>query len=107
MNHRKRDFPKLIDIKEDADPYELQWRRDMGMHEGEIVLGECSASGTIELRQGRDIKETYETMAHELLHAIEFAYDIDIPHELIYKLQKPLGYLLRRNFCWIKWENAS
>lgn len=35
-----------------------------------------------------------EILAHELLHAIEFEYELDIPHHLIYKLEKPLVGLI-------------
>jgi hypothetical protein len=38
------------------------------------------------------------TLVLELFHAIEFAYEIKIPHALIYKLEGPVAELIKDNF---------
>lgn len=38
------------------------------------------------------------TYIHELLHAIEIEYEIEIPHKVIYQLEKALADTLLANF---------
>ena len=100
---KKRDIPREILVAPETT-YDLNWRRDMGTYRGQKVLGEAIDDGNIDLCQGRPMEETYETLAHELLHAFEYEWKIDIPHDLIYKMQGPLGFFLRHNTCWIDWN---
>jgi hypothetical protein len=42
-------------------------------------------------------KEQAKTLIHELLHAFECEYKINLPHELIYKLEEPIYRFLCDN----------
>lgn len=106
MNNRKSDIPRLILIKDDCF-YEIQWKNDLGKERGRPVVGQAADTGQITLKRGEPIADTYETLAHEILHCIEYEYGIKIPHNLIYKMQEGLGFILRHNFCWIKWSEPS
>lgn len=51
----------------------------------------------IYLKHRMGVKETNEIFIHEVLHAIEYEYDIALPHKLVYALQGPLALLLTQN----------
>lgn len=57
----------------------------------------CSSEQVIYILQGLSPKERLETFVHELLHAFEFEYEIAIPHQLIYALEKPVVNFLVEN----------
>lgn len=40
---------------------------------------------------------TFDTWLHEILHAIEFSYDLKIPHDLIVKLEEPIREFIKQN----------
>lgn len=67
-------------------------------------MGLCvGSSQEILLATGLTPKQRSETFWHELLHAIEFEYEIKIPHSLIYELEKPLSYIFMKN-AFIHWK---
>ena len=51
----------------------------------------------IYLKKGMSDKFTTEIFIHEVLHAIEFEYELKLPHSLVYALQGPLALLLTKN----------
>jgi hypothetical protein len=63
------------------------------------LRGHCDGeTAIIDILMGLDPMETYRTLIHELLHAIEFEYDLHFPHHLIYKLEEPLLAAVVANF---------
>jgi hypothetical protein len=54
-------------------------------------------SRTIFIQKGLGPRLEQETFVHELLHAIEFEYNVTIPHRLIYALEYPLRRLFSLN----------
>lgn len=62
--------------------------------------GKCSfESQTIWIKRNMTEPEQLVTFCHELLHAIEFEYEIDIPHGLIYALESPLAQVIVDNLA--------
>lgn len=53
---------------------------------------------TIYLVKGYSPRNTFETFIHEIMHALEYTWNIKIPHELIYILQRPIARFVRDNF---------
>ena len=54
-------------------------------------VGLCDPESRIMyVKKGLSKAMLYRTVAHELLHAIEFEYEIEIPHKLVYQLEKAI-----------------
>lgn len=51
----------------------------------------------IYLKKRMGKKEQNEVFIHEVLHAIEFEYEIQIPHKLVYDLSAPLALVMTQN----------
>ncbi|NDF13277.1 MAG: hypothetical protein EB060_10755 [Proteobacteria bacterium] len=49
------------------------------------------------LKKGMSRTQTELAFIHELIHAIEFEYEIAIPHALIYLLEAPIHKILKLN----------
>lgn len=49
----------------------------------------------------------FKTLVHELFHAIELDYKLDIPHELIDALENPIVSLLLKNYGVTPWKALS
>lgn len=49
------------------------------------------------LKKGMSRTQTELAFIHELLHAVEFEYDIKIPHLLVYALETPIHKILKLN----------
>ncbi len=63
------------------------------------VMGNCNpTTRVIQIKNNQSAGETFATLIHELLHAIEFEYDLDIPHKHVYALEKALADLFLQNF---------
>lgn len=61
-------------------------------------LGLCDPGiKTLFIRYKQSSRETFMTFCHELLHAIEDEYEIDIPHNVIYKLEDAIADLVENN----------
>lgn len=62
------------------------------------TLGSCDSSGIIRIKRGQSKAETFKTLIHEVMHAIEYTYELKIDHQLIHKLEGPIVDLLMTNF---------
>lgn len=100
MRLLKRNIPREIEIAPGVF-YKIKWDKEMLDHD---LRGEASSDGKIRLATGMETLEAYETLWHELLHSIEYEYEIKIPHELIYKLEKPLAFIQTRGLVWIDFK---
>lgn len=61
-------------------------------------LAECRADKRqIAIKSGMSDSETFETLIHETLHALEFEYGIEIPHKSIYALEGAIHKILKLN----------
>jgi len=61
----------------------------------------CEESKTIFIKKGMRTMATLEAIVHEYYHALAYEYNIDIPHWLIYKLEKPTARTWKLN-GWVK-----
>lgn len=52
---------------------------------------------TIQIKKSLSDKEKILCLIHELLHALEFEYKLDIPHKLIYKFERAVYRFLKLN----------
>lgn len=59
----------------------------------------CGESQTIYILQGLKPRERRETFWHEVMHAIEFEYNIEIAHGFINMLQGPLSQVILDNIA--------
>lgn len=108
---RQRDFPKEVSLRHDARPWRVRFVRFIPPEEGDPPdnpsLGNTDPSTkTIDILQGQTPWERLKTFVHELMHAVEYDYGIEIDHKLIYALEMPLAYLLWSN-CTIEWEGIG
>lgn len=88
LNVRKI-LPKQIKVKKRI--YTISFRKMK-------IFGYCSDDGKIVLRAGLNGKLLISTLIHEVLHAIEFEYQIKLKHEDVYTLETGLTALLASNF---------
>jgi hypothetical protein len=97
MTFRKiSDYPKTILVGDSV--YKVSWHRTLGQTATHITWGLCDPGDkTIQLRLGGKSKERLKTFVHEVLHAIEFEYEIEIPHKLIRDLEAPIARLIIDN----------
>lgn len=92
---RKRDYPKSLNIGH--EDYRILFVRKIG--KSNRTLGLCDPTNhTLQIRCRQTPLETLKTLAHEVLHAIEDEYDIEIPHALIYILEQALVDFFIQNF---------
>lgn len=96
---RQKDYPKEILVGDSF--YKIKFvRRICHAATGTDMqtLGTCCPDDKeILILQGLDPMERLSTLVHELLHALEFEYEIEIPHKLIYQLERPITQLLMDN----------
>ena len=92
------EFPTKIRITSKIS-YEIVW---VPTFDCPKTVGECRyESKQIVLRQGESPTNTFKTLLHEVLHAMEFEYKIDIPHKTIYGLEHAIERVLKLN-SWVK-----
>jgi hypothetical protein len=61
-------------------------------------LGLCDGeSRIIFIKSGLSDSEELKTLIHEIFHAIEFEFDVPIPHATIHKLEAPIIRILKLN----------
>lgn len=92
---RVKDIPKKIWINEN------EWTiRFVKVVDNNVkFLGCCNwETKEIFIKIGLNPKERAMTLVHELLHALEFEYDLSIDHALIYRLERPIYNLVYDNF---------
>lgn len=86
FSSRQKDFPREIEVGDDI--WEVRFCRRVP-DEGEETVGLCDPSDyLIWIKQGLSPRDRMETFIHEVLHAIEFSHDIDIPHRLVYAIAR-------------------
>jgi len=81
-------WPKRIKVK--GHSYKINYRKTKMMYNGEEVEGLCHPNEREIDIAGEDEETMALSLVHELIHAIEFEYDLPIPHELVYDLERPL-----------------
>ncbi len=62
---------------------------------GRDIVGYCDPStNEILIKAGQSKEDELATLVHEYIHAIEYSRDIEIPHKLVYKLERDLASLI-------------
>lgn len=64
---------------------------------GEVLGLTDSESQEVTIKLGLSESDLLETVIHEFLHVLAFSYGIEIPHPLIYLLEKPVANLILDN----------
>lgn len=68
------------------------------IYQGRRCRGLCNGdTREIHIYTGQREKMIFSTLLHELLHAIEFTYGVQMPHRLIFELEGPLADMLMKN----------
>lgn len=92
---RQKDYPKTLRIGDTDWSIKFFRKPPDGKKD---TAGLCDGdTQTIYLTQGQKSETLFKIFLHELLHAIEYSYEIDIPHKLIYKLEQPLADFIIEN----------
>jgi hypothetical protein len=87
-------WPHKVRIKTRIS-YEIVW---VDAFDDTDCLGECRFEAKqIALLKGRSDAETFETLIHEVLHAIEYEYGVKLPHKSIYALEGAVHKILKLN----------
>jgi hypothetical protein len=89
-----RQYPKELTING------VNWRVIfVDQIDGKNTLGLCdSETKTIQLIKKLSPKDRAIVFTHEVLHAIEYSYALDIPHSVVYSLAEALVETLMVNF---------
>ncbi len=92
---KRASYPKRLRIGEME--YRLVFRKVLDRDP--TCVGLCIPSKTkISLRTGLDADFRFETLLHEVLHAIEHEHDIKLKHKTVYGLANALSSFLQDNF---------
>lgn len=95
---RKSEYPKEVSIPckdGDIQVYKVEWVRKF---KDKDTVGECDPSDhVIRIQLGQTRSEMFQCFIHEILHAIEFEFPIQLSHRNIYKLETALFQLLKLN----------
>jgi Zn-dependent peptidase ImmA (M78 family) len=66
--------------------------------EGKDTLGYCDDEAkVIYIKDNQTLDESFNTVIHELVHAINHEYKIKLKHGQVYKLERALAELLVKN----------
>jgi hypothetical protein len=99
MTWRLKDIPRTVVVGETVWDIRFVRKIDDKRSAGKETVGLCNDDDKeICVRLGIGKREQAKTLIHELLHALEFEYQISIPHELVYKLEEPIYRLLCDNW---------
>lgn len=84
------------ELKVRDETYQIRYIRKF---DDKKTMGECDPSKReIRIKTGLTPKQRFRTLIHEILHALEFEYDLDLKHKLVYDLEMPLYRLFKDNF---------
>lgn len=90
-----RDIPKHILVGNET--YDIVFKKTVDGDD--TVFGSCdSGEKEIVIKIGLNPIDRAETLIHEIMHALEFEYNLDIPHALIHKLERPIRKLITDNW---------
>ena len=92
---KQSDYPKELWIGDAL--WRVKFVRKLQDGRG-ILDGLCDPSETtIYLRMGHDRAERFKTLVHEILHAIEYEWKLELPHQIIYGMEEPIYRILVDN----------
>lgn len=96
-----KEFPKEIEIK-DGIFYKIKFKRTLqnSKYDGICFFHDKE----IWISTGLTRRERLETFWHEVQHALDYEWELKIPHKMIYNLEKPMSFLFSRN-TWIQWAD--
>jgi hypothetical protein len=93
---RKKDYPTELFIGDNV--WDIKFVRKP-LENDPYCYGLCDPGElTISIRLGQSPEERLKTFLHELLHAVEYEYKIEIPHSLIARLEDPFARFLIDNY---------
>ena len=95
-----RYYPRCLNIE--GIGWLIKFKRRI-VHNGIDCDGLCdSEAKTIYIRIKSDHKDMFRVLIHEVLHAIEFENEVDIPHKHIDQLDHGLARFLKNNWKLLK-----
>jgi hypothetical protein len=87
-----KDYPMEIHVGDET--YVIRFVSRMPKNE----VGLCDdGAHVILIKRGMSKAQTFRTVVHEVLHAIEFEYQLKVPHKLVYQLEKAIVDVLLMN----------
>jgi Zn-dependent peptidase ImmA (M78 family) len=90
-----RDFLSKHEFKIAGLTYKIAWCKVI---DDKSTLGYCcDESKVIYLKEGEDEDETFKTMIHELVHAIDHVYSLKLRHAQVRKLELALADFMLQN----------
>lgn len=94
---RLKDYPRQLTIG--TAIWDVRFQRTLDHKPSKYIKwGECDPiNQVIYIRLGQSAEQRLTTFIHEVLHAIEAEYKVEIAHDLVNALEKPLARLLIDN----------
>lgn len=92
-----RTFPKQVTVGDSIWRIVFVRKVRLVKNPENVMAATCAETQTIEIVYGLSRKELLETFLHEVMHAIEYEYDINIPHDVIYKMEPGLASFFAEN----------
>ena len=87
-------IPKKVRITSKVS-YEIVYIEEF---EDKTTVGECRGEkNQIVLKIGQSKTDMFKTFLHEILHAIEYEYNVSLPHVAIYKMEDAIERILVLN----------
>lgn len=92
-----KELPKTYKVQ--GETYKIKQAK-LAIKEDARAIASCDPeTRTIVFRQDLTNKrELFKTLIHELLHALEFEYSLNLPHKVIRDLEEPITRFLEENF---------
>lgn len=94
-------YPKEVLVA--GEPYRVKfvprmsWKTNKGGYR--VLYGVCDPeSKEIRISKGIGKTKSFETFIHEVIHAFEFEYELDIKHSMVYNLEQCLFNFFVENF---------
>lgn len=92
-----KDYPREIMIRDSLWAIRFV-RKPPGTTDRYWNDGLCDPSAnTIYIRLGLDEHERFKTFVHEILHALEHEYELELPHHIVHALEEPILRILLDN----------
>jgi hypothetical protein len=94
---RQCDIPRELLIGDGI--WTVKFVRKVPQVEKGYLLGLCDpCDRIIYIRQGQSYIDRADTFLHELIHALDFEYDLNIKHKTVYGLARGMALTMVANF---------
>ncbi len=91
------EYPKRLEVR--GKRWTVEFSDQPIIYQHVLCRGlSCPVTRVITLDLDISPRLMFRTFCHEICHALEFEYELRIPHALIYALERPIASFVYQNF---------